>query len=374
MPKPTNPKVAIAASNEIRSIETDHLDFDPENPRFYRLTNSADTNLVIEEMIDDEAVQDLMRSIGEKGYFAGEPLLVTYDETSEKFIVVEGNRRLAAVKLLNGQISPPDKRVRSVQVILNEAKEAPPTSLPCIVYNSRKDVLRYLGYRHITGVKEWDALSKAKYLEDLRQQFYTQLSEPEQFKALANDIGSRSDYVAKLLTALNLYQNAADSRPAFFGLNIRPDDVEFSYITTALGYSNISIWLGLTDGRDTKAEGLIEENLKRMFGWMFVKDSVGNTVLGESRNLSDLAEIVGSGDALPALIESNDIAKSYLYTSGPQKALSTALDQALLKLRVAWDLLLTARPLTSEHQASANDIFDQARLIRNTVREEMDEE
>lgn len=98
-------------SNEIQYIETGKLDFDPENPRFYRLNDRAGSDdAVIEEMLDDESVQDLMLSIGEQDYFPGEPLLVV--KKGKKFVVVEGNRRLAAVKLLNGDLKAPKKKKR----------------------------------------------------------------------------------------------------------------------------------------------------------------------------------------------------------------------------------------------------------------------
>ncbi len=59
------------ADQEVQMISTSALDFDPENPRFYRLNNAYNVSAVIEEMLDDESVQDLMRSIGQKGYFSG---------------------------------------------------------------------------------------------------------------------------------------------------------------------------------------------------------------------------------------------------------------------------------------------------------------
>jgi hypothetical protein len=99
-------------SNEIKYIETSKLEFDPENPRFYRLNDRAGSDTaVIEEMLDDESVQDLMLSIGEQGYFPGEPLLVV--KKGKKFVVVEGNRRLAAVKLLNGDLVAPKKKEKA---------------------------------------------------------------------------------------------------------------------------------------------------------------------------------------------------------------------------------------------------------------------
>ena len=83
---------------QIQEIETEKLNFDPENPRFFRLDRELDLDETVSEMLEDEGVKDLMESIGTKGYFPGEPLLVTED--AGRYIVMEGNRRLAAVKLL----------------------------------------------------------------------------------------------------------------------------------------------------------------------------------------------------------------------------------------------------------------------------------
>ena len=120
----------MTTPQKIKFIPTSELHFDPENPRFYRLNDRTSVDAVIEEMLADEGVQELMLSIGQQGYFEGEPLLIAADQNG-KLIVVEGNRRLAATKLLNGEISPPKRRSASVKLIRDEAQHAPPTELPC---------------------------------------------------------------------------------------------------------------------------------------------------------------------------------------------------------------------------------------------------
>lgn len=60
----------------VHQIRTAELKFDPENPRFYRLNDATNVESIVEEMLDKEGAQNLMLSIGQKGYFAGEPLLV----------------------------------------------------------------------------------------------------------------------------------------------------------------------------------------------------------------------------------------------------------------------------------------------------------
>ena len=358
----------LPAAPKVRHIATAELTFDPDNPRFYRLNDKHSVATVIEEMLDDEGVQDLMLSIGQKGYFEGEPLLVT--DEGGNIVVVEGNRRLAAVKLLNGEIAPPTRRRASVAQIRSEAIEVPPATLPCIVYHSRREVKRYLGYRHITGIREWDALSKAKYLADIRQDFYPDLPHEAQMIALAKDIGSRRDYVAQLLTALGLYIHAEDAK--FFELPMSDKDVEFSYLTTALNYSKITSWLGLASRTDIDMPGLDLINLKRTFAWLFAKDQQGRTIIGESRNLDKLAEIVSSPEAVDILEDTGRLGEAYLYSEGPQAALIKALDQAQERVQTAWNMLPKTNPLTAQHLDLSEKLADDARAIRNYLREKLE--
>lgn len=350
-------------------IKTINLHFDPDNPRFYRFNNRESEEAAIEDMLDDEGVLDLMRSIGEKGYFQGEPLLVT--EESGKYIVIEGNRRLAAVKLLNCEIIPPSRRQRSVEQIIHEAPVAADDKLPCILYPSRKDILRYLGYRHITGIKEWDSLSKARYLANIREVFYAEKPVDEQMRIMANDIGSRSDYVAQLLASLKLYTKAEENK--FYDLPMKDKDVEFSYITTALNYKPITNWLGMEGRKDIAQDTLEEENLKSLFAWMFVKDQQGHTILGESRNLNMVAAIVANEDAVATLKAESDLNNAYLYSDGPQAALIKAVETAIKHSNTAWNLLLKTAGLSQAHLDLADQLFDNAKSIRNHIRDKLEE-
>lgn len=354
---------------EIRKINTSDLHFDPENPRFYRLgAGEMPENSIIEEMIDDEGLLDLMRSIGEQGYFQGEPLLVV--EEGGRSIVIEGNRRLAAVKLLKGEIRPPQRRVNSVGQVIREINVTPEETLPCIIYPTRKEVLRYLGYRHITGIKEWDSLSKARYLSKVRNEFYLGMDPPipesEQMIRLAKDIGSRSDYVAQLLAALKLYERAESEE--FFRLKITQNDVEFSYLTTALSYNNITDWLGLEDRKDITQSSLTSPHLKELFAWMFVQDQQGRTILGESRRLKELAAVIGSESALAALRRDGDLSIAYLYSEGPNEALNNALENAIKHAATAWNLVLSTTEISGSHEGLADQLFSHARSIRNHIR------
>ena len=224
------------ANKEKITIKLNNLKFDAQNPRLpMRLQGVTDENKVIDYMVKYGNVTELMLSIGETGYSEAEPLLVVKEGT-DKYIVVEGNRRLAALKLLNDS-ELTKGRIQSINSVVSGAKYIP-EEVPCIVYANREDVLDYLGYRHITGVKDWGALEKARYLDQLYQIHIKSTPQEKIYQKLAKMIGSRSDYVYKLHTALKLYNKANDK--AYYGADIKEEDISFSWLTTALGYYGIS--------------------------------------------------------------------------------------------------------------------------------------
>ena len=85
------------------------LDFDPQNPRFPDVVNSGPVNELIERFIRDERLLEIITSIADQGYFDGEPLLVV-NTGQGRYHVIEGNRRLAALKLLTSELPVPPGR------------------------------------------------------------------------------------------------------------------------------------------------------------------------------------------------------------------------------------------------------------------------
>ncbi|MDR3560713.1 MAG: hypothetical protein P4N59_04635 [Negativicutes bacterium] len=298
-------------------IPLEALRFDPENPRLpAKLRGIKDDRVIIEYLLRDEGLLDLMRSIAESGYAKADPLLAVPIIPGKEagFVVVEGNRRLAALKLL---INPNLATVRksSVQLISSEAKFKP-QSIPVITYNSRNDIIDYLGYKHITGVKEWDSMAKAKYLDQLYNRHIQEIGPDTIYNVLAKMIGSRAGYVARLHTALKLCEYANDN--VYFNLpGITEDNIEFSLVTTALSYTNIVAYLGLESAEDPSLLGMREEACKDLFEWMFVKNAQQVTRLGESRALKELSKVVSVPEALEQFKKGIPLEEAILYTDEP---------------------------------------------------------
>jgi hypothetical protein len=353
---------------KIIEIPTMEIGFDPKNPRFFRLNGKVSDEKVIEEMLDDEGVQDLMSSIGQQGYFPGEPILLTPNENGKLF-VVEGNRRLAALKLLNGELLPPARKKSSVGNLIKEAQHVP-IDVSAIIYETREEILRYLGYRHITGIKEWEPLAKAKYLSEMKDSFYKGVEKSEQLSILAKEIGSKPYIVGTLLCGLALYDYAINNS-ILEKIGISPERIDFSYITTSIGYKNISDWIGLADRTDTSLNQLNPENLKNLMYWMFVPQRNGKTILRETRRLGMLAEVVASSEGLSYLLDNGSLDEAFLFTAGPQQALSNAMVDANNKLKIVWESLLKSSP-TEEHRILASDIHQFSKKIVDAVQQSLE--
>lgn len=311
----------------------EELLFDPHNPRLPSSKANASPTDILRYMLEEGNVTDLMLSISEQGYFEGEALLAIPSENQPgKFEVVEGNRRLAAMVLLKNPHLAPIKQA-TVKEIVKDAKGPPPNEVPVIIYPKREDVLLYLGYRHITGVDQWDSLAKARYLTQLANTIHVQ-DYQDKLKSLAKIIGSRKDYVHKLLLGYQLYKVIEDNN--FYRIEgLNEEAFDFSVLTTATSYKGISNFLGIDEESFENTSDKIDlTNLKDLTEWMF-KENEGKTRLGESRNLKTLNAVISSPRAILEFREGRSLEEARLFTSEPLELFGILIEQSLLRLKDA---------------------------------------
>lgn len=317
---------------EIVKISVEELHFDPDNPRIPSHVDAEDEQDVLAWMLEDAGLVELMGSIAAKGYFEAEPILVTEADRGG-YLVLEGNRRLAAISLLlEPERAPKRKRAvaeMSAQVVDLEELQL----LPCIIFAAPSDVRDYLGFRHITGIKQWEPAAKARYLRSLYE-VHLPSEGTGVYKHIARLIGSRSDYVMRLLAALTLYEALADTEA---GEALEENDVSFSLLTLALNYTAIVRYLGIESLTGDLLATVRREHLSHLATWLYVeRPGLGRTQLGESRNMKLLAVAVGRPEGIAALVTGELV----------EEAASAALDANEIlnrSLRVARDRLLGAQ-------------------------------
>lgn len=323
---------------ENKMIDLKHLDeitFDVENARIPVSVGRSDEKSVLEWMINHENVTDLMYSIGDKGFFPGEPLLVIWDEKVGKFITVEGNRRYTATLLLQHPEKAPVRKPTINEIAINAQYR--PDRLPVLVFNSRDEIVDYLGYRHITGVEPWDALAKARYLRILREKLNAEMPVKEKYRVLARQIGSTTQYVRQILIGGEIVEII--ERNGYYNIKDLDDKTfEFGSFYTAIVRPYIAKYIGIDLDADNPLENLNEEHLGELVAWMFEKNSENQTRLGESRNLTRLNNILNPryAKALEMFKNGETLSKAAELTDEADVIVKKKISDAVEAIQVAW--------------------------------------
>lgn len=362
----------MASEPELHELSLSQLVLDPKNPRLPKAVRGKESS-IIDYIARESAIDDLVESIARNGYFSSEPIIVYPTTPSSKhtssstYYVAEGNRRITALKLLHEPSLYP--RRKKIAAISAKAKHKP-TAIPAIIYKDRTATLALLGYRHITGIKQWDPLAKARYIEELLEEFGTGTDTDADYNTVAEMVGSRIHYVRRFLDTLTAYDLIEQND--FFGIDgLDESTIEFSVLLTAVGYGAIHAFLSAYDETEDKLDfhstiDPIElKNLELLTRWLFEKDSDGNTRIEESRNIRKLNEIVEHPQALMRFTGGAKIDIAYRLTSGAEQDFAQYINDAESSLAGAASLVANV-DLKSTYVPQAKDILKQAtQLLRN---------
>lgn len=157
---------------EYKKMKIDDLVLDTENPRFASSMlvkgnkNQITQELVIKHLLKYADIVKLANRINDVGELHGAELITCYKTSQDKYIVLEGNRRTCACKLLLNRALIPEEYKNKFPFLKKETKKNI-EEITVVIYNNRKEVQPFLSDRHITGVKRWSALEKNNYYMNL---------------------------------------------------------------------------------------------------------------------------------------------------------------------------------------------------------------
>ncbi len=98
---------------QLKAVASLHLD--PRNPRLGRESSKRAPREIVQHLFDHDKAFEVAESIATRGYFPNEPLLA--DKEDDRLVVVEGNRRLAALKALREPGLPDGRPMRQMEVL-----------------------------------------------------------------------------------------------------------------------------------------------------------------------------------------------------------------------------------------------------------------
>ena len=140
------------------------------NPEEKHITLADFTEDLIAEDNEKKHFFDLLKSIS-KGFIPADPIIVWKDDSSKKFYVAEGNRRVLAIKLLND----PNKAPKSIRAYIRTlAKDW--TTLDKIKVNvapSLDDAEWYICQRNSMSTlqQRWSRIQQQRWIENLYDKY-----------------------------------------------------------------------------------------------------------------------------------------------------------------------------------------------------------
>jgi len=154
---------------KIIKLKPEQLLLDPNNPRFSKSHKEETRESLFEDpeiqedtyekMLKNEDVHEVVNSILRAGFLDLDPILVRKVKGSAKYLVLEGNRRISAVKAIVNKHKTGITVVSSIpEKILDTMKE-----IVCkdLTDEDPADIDFYLGLRHGGGIKQWPPLPAA---------------------------------------------------------------------------------------------------------------------------------------------------------------------------------------------------------------------
>jgi hypothetical protein len=312
----------------LKPVPIDQLLLDPENPRLEGIAKSTNQMDLIRAMWREMAVSEVALSIAENGFFEEEPLFVIPAPSAngkERYYVVEGNRRLTAVKLLVD--ADLRSRIKATDLPTITAKHrAELQELPVSVYKKREDLWEFFGFRHVNGPKEWDSLSKAAYIARVRREYEKTLAE------IARKIGDQHSTVERIYRGYMLLEQAEEMTGFARDDRVR-NRFYFSHLYTATGYPEVLEFLG-TDRDRSLTENPVPKRclpqLEELMTWLFgskerAKEPVVRT---QAPDLRYLRSVIGNKQALAALRSGVSLLRSYSISLGDARRFEQALAEA----------------------------------------------
>lgn len=163
-------------NTETLDVDLEALLLDEENPRLGSAKSQSDA---LQKIIELNPVhfRNMMASIKENGTDPGDSLYVIEDEVNEgDYIVLDGNRRLSAIKVLCNPIlldgtSINDRLKKRLQKISEDFEPNDFDELRCVRFKDREEANQWIYRRHTGGADgegriDWGPLEIARFTHD----------------------------------------------------------------------------------------------------------------------------------------------------------------------------------------------------------------
>jgi len=328
----------MAVSDTPAYATLDELWLDPSNPRLgaEMIARKLDQDELLDAMRDWE-LEELAESFLESGFWIQESLLVIKErhEGAMRLVVVEGNRRLAALNYLKlaAEGHPASPKWRE---LLGRRKpdEQLFERIPYLLVGSRKELSGYLGFRHVSGIKEWQPREKAAFIAQLID------DDKLTYAQVMRRIGSKTETVRRTYIAYRVLQQMHEHDEK---IDVARVEKKFSVLFLALRYQSVQEFLGINldmDVENARAKHPVPprriDALADLACWLFGKGET-DSIVRDSRQIGKFERVLASEAARSYLKTARhpDLDTAYFTAGGEEGEVFSALESATSSLREA---------------------------------------
>jgi DNA-directed RNA polymerase subunit N (RpoN/RPB10) len=319
--------------------------FDPGNPRFGGKSGLSTISQIekqqdrIQKVLegDPHYALRLIESFKENGFIRYEPLVVR--QMNGKYVVIEGNRRLAAVRHIisnkDGSFLP--------ELIAKFRK------IPVLVFHTKEDQSHvqemrvYLGVRHLFGFKDWPAESKATFLDE-------QIKSGDDLGRTIDELGIKKSAVRRYLIP---YRMTRKAKQHLKGIS----DQEFWILGEALTRSAIPDYIELEVNPDTlEVEGYNLAKLRKLIDFLYgeltddgTRNFLTRKITEGTRDSSRLAKVLSDPKAAAKLERGASLEEALLEVQTPTENVKRLRKQL-------GELAVVVRSLTAGGEKRSKDL------------------
>ena len=282
------------------------------------------------------SLEELATSFLESGFWPHEAVLCVKEDIDgeDRLVVVEGNRRIAALMRLEKTYDGDEKSRKWLQLIEGTNK---PDNLfdrvPYILLESRNEIDAFLGFRHVTGIKEWAPPEKAGFIAKLIEE--NDLS----YREVMRKIGSRTDTVERNYIAFCILRQMEEME----GLDITEVEKRFSVLFLSLRNKSIKNFLGVETKFGVEPNGVRPpvdddhiDNLREYTLWLF-GDNNTPPVVHDSRDVDRFGRVLASEQGLEYMrtVKRPDLEQAYIASGGDKEEVYDLISTAAYSLQQA---------------------------------------
>ena len=317
-------------------VPVDRLRLDRRNPRLIGQDDDASDVAIIARLYREAEISELLQSVSTNGYLDIEPLIVMQDPDRPCLIVLEGNRRVATLRLLRepallDEISR-SQRLRIRVPPVDDSLRSTFDAVSVYPVPNRERARSFIGFKHINGPAKWDAYAKARFAAD-----WYKSGRPDgvSLEAIASSIGDRHDTIKRMVSAIYVLEQA-EREDLFCTRDRNTRKFNFSHLYTALSRSQYMDYLGLgkTWARNDPEPAPVPverlDELRKMLVWIYGSKSTDELSVVRSQNpdIMNIGEVLVHTEARNLLETTHNLDQAHETTEAIDKKFTGSLFRA----------------------------------------------